>query len=117
MANTYPEETPIEIKFLEELRCIRSVLERLLRVQDEGLFVDYQMEKFGKKLNLIGKKIELICPECNFVREIDLTMYIISLCGGNKPFICPQGHAMERKEKGILPLLRIVGIEEDRELN
>jgi len=33
---------------LQEIRCIRALLERILRVMDEGLFVDYQMEKFGK---------------------------------------------------------------------
>ena len=33
---------------LQEIRCLRAVLERILRVMDEGLFVDYQMEKFGK---------------------------------------------------------------------
>jgi len=32
----------------EELSCLRAVLERILRVMDEGLFVDYQMEKFGR---------------------------------------------------------------------
>ena len=33
---------------LQEIRCLRAVLERILRVMDEGLFVDYQMEKFGR---------------------------------------------------------------------
>jgi hypothetical protein len=33
---------------LKEVKCLRAVLERILRVMDEGLFVDYQMEKFGK---------------------------------------------------------------------
>lgn len=32
----------------QELAALRAVLERLLRVMDEGLFVDYQMEKFGQ---------------------------------------------------------------------
>jgi len=32
----------------EEIACIRALLERLLRVMDEKLFVDYQMEKFGR---------------------------------------------------------------------
>ena len=36
------------VKIFEEMRCIRCVLERILRVMDEGLFVDYQMEKFGR---------------------------------------------------------------------
>jgi len=39
---------------LKELRCLRAVLERILRVMDEGLFIDYQMEKFGR----IGYKQE-----------------------------------------------------------
>lgn len=46
--NTYPDDYPYDLKVLEELRCTRCVLERILRVMDEGLFVDYQMEKFGK---------------------------------------------------------------------
>ena len=32
----------------QELASLRAVLERLLRVMDEGLFIDYQMEKFGQ---------------------------------------------------------------------
>lgn len=52
----------------QELAALRAVLERLLRVMDEGLFVDYQMEKFGQikydkevllnKSNLTQKKVE-----------------------------------------------------------
>ena len=48
MVNTYKDSDSMEIKTYEEMRCLRSVLERILRVMDEGLFVDYQMEKFGK---------------------------------------------------------------------
>ena len=48
MTNTYNESATIEEKTLEEMRCLRCVLERILRVMDEGLFVDYEMEKFGK---------------------------------------------------------------------
>jgi len=48
MVNTYPDDAPMETKIYEELRCTRAVLERILRVMDEGLFVDYQMEKYGK---------------------------------------------------------------------
>jgi len=48
MVNTYPDGAPFDTKIYEEIRCTRSVLERILRVMDEGLFVDYQMEKFGK---------------------------------------------------------------------
>ncbi len=51
MVNTYPDDAPMETKIYEELRCTRSVLERILRVMDEGLFVDYQMEKYGKDYN------------------------------------------------------------------
>ena len=32
----------------QEIACLRAVLERILRAMDEGLFVDYQMEKFGQ---------------------------------------------------------------------
>lgn len=35
-------------KELQEIQCLRALLERILRVMDEGLFVDYQMEKFGQ---------------------------------------------------------------------
>jgi hypothetical protein len=35
------------VKLIEEIRCVRCCLERILRVMDEGLFVDYQMEKFS----------------------------------------------------------------------
>jgi len=48
MTDTYPEDAPMEVKIQEELRCIRCAMERLLRVLDEGLFVDYELEKFGK---------------------------------------------------------------------
>jgi hypothetical protein len=48
MVNTYSDDAPMETKVYEEIRCLRSVLERILRVMDEGLFVDYQMEKYGK---------------------------------------------------------------------
>ncbi len=49
MTNTYSDSAPYNEKLLEEVRCTRCVLERILRVMDEGLFVDYQMEKFGGK--------------------------------------------------------------------
>lgn len=47
-------------KLIQEIASLRAVLERILRVMDEGLFVDYQMEKFGhlkynKELNNIGE--------------------------------------------------------------
>jgi len=47
MTNTYPNNASTEIKIAEELRLIRSVLERMLRTKDEALFVDYQLEKFS----------------------------------------------------------------------
>lgn len=56
MTTTYPDDAPIEVKTLEEMRCLRCVMERVLRVMDEGLFVDYQMEKFGK--NFKGDNID-----------------------------------------------------------
>ena len=47
---------------LQEIRCLRAVLERILRVMDEGLFVDYQMEKFGRikyeRMNTEKKKLK-----------------------------------------------------------
>jgi len=46
MTNTYTDNASYNEKLLEETRCLRCVLERILRVMDEGLFVDYQMEKF-----------------------------------------------------------------------
>ncbi len=49
MTDTYPKDAPIEEKAKEELRLIRCLLERLLRCMSESNFVDYQMEKFGKK--------------------------------------------------------------------
>ena len=51
MTNTYSEDEDIKIKILEEIRCIRCSLERLLRVLDEGLFVDYEFEKFKKRFS------------------------------------------------------------------
>jgi hypothetical protein len=47
MTNTYDDEAPLEIKTFEEMRCIRCVLERLLRVMDRSEFVDYQMAKLS----------------------------------------------------------------------
>ena len=47
MTNSYSEEDSIEYQNKEELRCIRCVLERMLRAKYPQEFVDYQMEKFG----------------------------------------------------------------------
>jgi hypothetical protein len=52
MTNTYSDDETHEKKLLEEMRCLRSVMERILRVMDEGLFVDYQMEKFKGRPNI-----------------------------------------------------------------
>lgn len=60
MTNTYPDDAPRKHKMNEELRCLRCVLERILRVMDEGLFVDYEMEKFGKKYKQHKKKVGTI---------------------------------------------------------
>jgi len=50
MTDTYPDNAPIEIKIHEELRIMRCAMERIMRIMDEGMFVDYQMEKFsGRK--------------------------------------------------------------------
>jgi hypothetical protein len=54
MTSTYDEHLPTDKKIAEELRCIRCVLERLLRTKDETLFVDYQMEKFGEDYKTKG---------------------------------------------------------------
>jgi hypothetical protein len=56
MTNTYKDDAPLEVKMFEETRCLRCVLERLLRVMDRQEFVDYQMEKFGKDYKTEGMK-------------------------------------------------------------
>ena len=48
MTNTYKDDATMETKMYEEIRCLRCVLERILREMNKGTFVDYQMEKFGK---------------------------------------------------------------------
>ena len=58
MINTYSDDAPMETKVYEELRCLRSVLERILRVMDRSEFVDYQMEKFGKDYKTKGEKVD-----------------------------------------------------------
>lgn len=53
MTKTYPDDADYNTKLLEEFRCVRCVLERILRVMDEGLFVDYQLEKYsGQEQNI-----------------------------------------------------------------
>ena len=49
MTNPYKDDAPLEEKMYEEARCLRCLLERILRVMDEGLFVDYQFEKYNAK--------------------------------------------------------------------
>ena len=58
MVNTYLDNASMETKMYEEVRCLRCVLERILRTMDESLFVDYQMEKYGKDshINMENKK-------------------------------------------------------------
>ena len=48
MTDTYPKNTPHDVKLLEELRCIRCCLERLLNHLNSQLFLDYELEKFKK---------------------------------------------------------------------
>lgn len=52
MTNTYKENVSLKVKTYEELRLIRCLLERILREMNEGNFLDYQFEKFGKKFKL-----------------------------------------------------------------
>lgn len=47
MTNTYNEFAPNDVRVAEELRLIRCLIERTLRLKNEAMFVDYQMEKFG----------------------------------------------------------------------
>lgn len=48
MTNSYSDDVPLNEKNYHELRCIRCVLERILQHFDSSLFIDYEMEKFGK---------------------------------------------------------------------
>ena len=87
MTNTYPEDAPIKVKTFEEMRCIRCVLERILRVMDEGLFVDYQMEKFGKdyKTN-INEPDEEKCKAILEKMEIEIN-FMVERCHFEDGFI------------------------------
>lgn len=40
----------------EEIRCLRCVMERLLRVIDRSEFVDYQFEKFNTRREINHEK-------------------------------------------------------------
>jgi len=64
MVNTYSNDAKMETKIYEEMRCLRSVLERILRVMDRQEFVDYQMEKFGKDYKTTEHPAN--CPKCNY---------------------------------------------------
>ena len=48
MTNTYKDDATIEEKTLEELRCIRCVLERLLIHLSSSAFVDYQWKSLER---------------------------------------------------------------------
>lgn len=48
MVNTYKDNAEAIDKIAEELRLIRSVMERELSAKYPSMFLDYQMEKFGK---------------------------------------------------------------------
>ena len=50
MTNTYNKTAPYKEKLLEELRCTRCVLERILNHLNSQLFLDYELEKFSKKV-------------------------------------------------------------------
>jgi hypothetical protein len=52
MTNTYKSNASNKAKIAEELRLIRSLLERLLRCLSEGNFLDYEFEKFNDKFKL-----------------------------------------------------------------
>jgi len=52
-----------DIDMNKEIACIRALLERLLRVMDERLFVDYQMEKFGR-INYLVREDLFKCVRC-----------------------------------------------------
>ena len=64
MVNTYKDSDSMKIKMYEETRCLRSVMERLLRVMSEREFVDYQMEKFGKDYKSTFRSAN--CELCHF---------------------------------------------------
>ena len=53
MTNTYQENAEPLVKIAEELRLIRCLRERELRHKMPHVFVDYQMEKFGKDYKTI----------------------------------------------------------------
>jgi len=54
-----------EIILEKEIACIRALLERILRIMDEGLFLDYQFEKYDKnRINYLTKEDLFKCVRC-----------------------------------------------------
>jgi len=64
MVNTYDKNASMEEKMYEETRCLRSVMERILRVMNDKEFVDYQMEKFGKEYKSTFRSAN--CDICHY---------------------------------------------------
>ena len=60
MKDPYPIDAPMEKKVYEELRCLRCVLERILKRLDEKEFVYYTAEKLHKKLPLSKEEMALV---------------------------------------------------------
>jgi len=52
LVNTYKDTDPLDVKMYEETRCLRAVMERILRCMSGSEFVDYQFEKF--RVNNLG---------------------------------------------------------------
>lgn len=83
MTNTYPNNADNMTKISEELRLIRCILERKLNSENPQLFVDYEMEKFGRNYRttknwdeerVVGREERIeeiisewstICPYCH----------------------------------------------------
>ena len=84
----------MEEKRFEELRCLRCVLERILRVMDEGLFVDYQMEKFGKNYKTRERGAVIDCPKCHsemidtYCPSCCVNGYLCDVCSYEEPEHC-----------------------------
>lgn len=67
-----PSAKPIDLN--KEIACTRAVLERILRVMDEGLFLDYQMEKFGRIGYLDGSLKSKEGRKSNSEKEVGFTI-------------------------------------------
>lgn len=48
VTNAYPDDAPLEVKIHEELRCLRCVLERILRVMGEAQ-LDYTIKLWFRR--------------------------------------------------------------------